>query len=54
MKEKMIQYFEGNGYNRAEAEKETAIYIREIKRVELPDMITDEQACEIFFSDAVE
>jgi hypothetical protein len=54
MKEKMIQFFEGCGYNRAEAEKETAIHIREIKRVELPDMITDEQACEIFMADVIE
>jgi hypothetical protein len=54
MKEKMIQFFEGCGYNIAEAEKETAIHIREIKRVELPDMITDEQACEIFMADVIE
>ena len=54
MKEKMIQFFEGCGYTRAEAEKETAIHIREIQRRELPDMITDEQACEIFMADVIE
>ena len=51
MKEKMIQYFEGCGFSRAEAEKETAIHIREIQRRELPDRITEEQACNYFMVD---
>ena len=53
MKEKMIQYFEGCGFSRAEAEKETAIHIREIQRRELPDRITEEQACNYFMMDLI-
>ena len=53
MKEKMIQYFEGCGFSRAEAEKETAIHIREIQRRELPDIITEEQACNYFMMDLI-
>ena len=54
MKEKMIQYFEGCGFSRAEAEKECAIHIKEIQRRELPDLITEEQASEYFLSDLIE
>ena len=53
MKEKMIQYFEGCGFTRAEAEKETAIHVREIQRRELPDRITEEQACNYFMMDLI-
>ena len=53
MKEKMIQYFEGCGFTRAEAEKEAAIHIREIQRRELPDRITEEQACDYFMVDLI-
>ena len=53
MKEKMIQYFEGCGFSRAEAEKETAIHIREIQRRELPDRITEEQASNYFMMDLI-
>ena len=53
MKEKMIQYFEGCGFSRAEAEKETAIHIREIQRRALPDRITEEQACNYFMVDLI-
>lgn len=53
MKEKMIQYFEGCGFSRAEAEKETVIHIREIQRRELPDRITEEQACNYFMMDLI-
>ena len=53
MKEKMIQFFEGCGFSREEAEKETAIHIREIQRRELPDRITEEQACNYFMVDLI-
>ena len=53
MKEKRIQFFEGCGFSRAEAEKETAIHIREIQRRELPDRITEEQACNYFMVDLI-
>ena len=53
MKEKMIQYFEGCGFTRAEAEKETAIHVREIQCRELPDRITEEQACNYFMMDLI-
>ena len=53
MKEKMIQLFEGCGFSRAEAEKETAIHVREIQRRELPDRITEEQACNYFMMDLI-
>ena len=53
MKEKMIQYFEGCGFSRAEAEKETAIHIREIQLRELPNRITEEQACNYFMVDLI-
>ena len=53
MKEKMIQYFEGCGFSRTEAEKETAIHIREIQLRELPDRITEEQACNYFMVDLI-
>jgi hypothetical protein len=36
-----------------EAEKETAIHIREIQRRELPDRITEEQACNYFMVDLI-
>lgn len=54
MKEKMIQFFEGCGFSREGAEKETAIHIREIQRRELPDRITEEQACSYFMEDMIE
>lgn len=54
MKDKMLEFFIGCGFDKAEAEKEMAIHIREIKRVELPDLITDEQACEIFMADVMD
>jgi len=53
MKEKMIEYFMGCGFTRAEAEKETAIHAREIQRRELPDHITEEQACNYFMMDLI-
>lgn len=54
MKEKMIQFFEGCGFSRAEAEKETAIHIREIQLRELPDRITEEKASEYFLADVID
>lgn len=54
MKEKMIQLFEGCGFSREEAEKETAIHIQEIQRRALPDRITEEQACRYFLEDVIE
>lgn len=53
MKEKMIQFFEGCGFSREEAEKEAEIDIREIQRRELPDLITEEQACNYFMEDLI-
>ena len=38
---------------RGMTEKETAIHVREIQRRELPDRITEEQACNYFMMDLI-
>ena len=53
-KAKMIEFFKECGFSALEAEKEARIHVAEIKRVNLPDLITEEQAAEYFLSDLVD